>query len=325
MGESLSRREFLQVSSATAWAAGVVPLSAGPRAQPPTVGSYRGTFCLFSKPVPQLNWRELAQSAKRAGYAGIDLTVRREGHVLPANVVGDLPKAVATIRGEGLEVPMITTELVSADDPTAVPILSTAAKLSIPLIKPGYYHYKFVDVRKELEAAGAQFRGLVELAWQHGVQVGFHNHSGYIGSPVWDIAQIMDTLDPKAAGYYYDLAHATIEGGLGGWRASSNLTMPRLKMISGKDFIWQKDATRGWRIQTCPLGEGMCNWKEYLKAVAASNFQGLISYQLEYQIEGVSDNQGRALSRDKCDVVMESAARDLVTLKSLVREAYEES
>jgi sugar phosphate isomerase/epimerase len=272
-----------------------------------------------------LSWRELAESAKRAGFGGIDLTVRREGHVLPQNVVEDLPKAVAAIRGEGMEVSMITTELLSADDPAADPILRTAGKLSIPVIKPGYYHYKFVDVRKELEEAGNKFRGLVELAHQHGVEVGFHNHSGYIGEALWDIAHVMDTLDPKAAGYYFDLAHATIEGGLGGWRASGNLTMPRLKMISAKDFYWEKSDTRGWRIRTCPMGEGMCHWKEYLKIVAASNFHGLISYQLEYQIEGVSDDQGRALSHEKCDVVMASATKDLATLKSLVREAYEEA
>jgi len=321
MKESLSRRDFLQVSSAAACAS-ALPANSLAAVPPPASDPFRGTFCLFSKPVPQLSWKELAQSAKHAGFGGIDLTVRREGHVLPQNVVEDLPKAAAAIRGEGMELSMLTTELLSGDDPTAAPILGTAAKLSVPVIKPGYYHYKFVDVRKELEEAGTQFRSLVDLAHQHGVQVGFHNHSGFIGEAVWDIARVMDTLDPAAAGYYFDLAHATIEGGLGGWRASSNLSMPRLKMISAKDFVWDKEE-RGWRIRTCPMGEGMCHWKEYLKTVAASNFQGLISYQLEYEIEGVSDNQGRALSREKCDVVMASATKDLTTLKSLVHEAYE--
>jgi L-ribulose-5-phosphate 3-epimerase len=322
MSESISRREFLRASAGAAMAAGVPPagLSAAATSAP---GPFRGTFCLFSKPVPQLSWRELAQSAKRAGYGGIDLTVRREGHVLPNNVVEDLPKAVDAIRGEGMEVPMITTELLSADDPAAAPILTTAAKLSVGVIKPGYYHYKFVDVRKELEEAGGRFRSLVDLAHQHGVQVGFHNHSGYIGAPVWDIARIMDTLDAKDAGYYYDLAHATAEGGVGGWKASSNLIMPRLKMISAKDFYWDKGDGRDWKMRTCPLGEGMCHWREFLHNVAASDFQGIISYQLEYQIEGVSDNQGRALSRDKCEVVMASAAKDLAALKSLMQDAYE--
>src|SRR5579872_843596 len=127
MNNGISRREFLQVSSAAALAGGTAPLAGGMAAPAPAPGSFRGTFCLFSKPVPQLSWTELAQSAKRAGYGGIDLTVRRDGHVKPANVVEDLPKAVAAIRGAGMEVPMITTELVSGDEPTAAPVLSTAA------------------------------------------------------------------------------------------------------------------------------------------------------------------------------------------------------
>ena len=70
----------------------------------------------------------MAQSAKRAGFGGIDLTVRTGGHVMPQRAAEDLPKAVAAIRAEGLEVPMITTELLSGDDPTAAPILSTAGE-----------------------------------------------------------------------------------------------------------------------------------------------------------------------------------------------------
>ena len=58
-------------------------------AAPPTArGPFRGTLCLFSKPVPQLNWKELAESTKRAGFDGIDLTVRPEGHVLPERAAG---------------------------------------------------------------------------------------------------------------------------------------------------------------------------------------------------------------------------------------------
>jgi sugar phosphate isomerase/epimerase len=270
-----------------------------------------------------LSWQELAQRAKRAGFGGIDLTVRGAGHVLPQRVVEDLPRAVAAIRAEGLDVPMITTELVAADDPTAVPILSTAGKLSIPFLKPGYGHYKFADVRKELEEASNQLRGLVALAQKFGVQVGYHNHSGYIGAPIWDVARVIDTLDPKWAGYYFDLLHATAEGGGAGWRIAANLVMPRLKMLAAKDFYWEKKGAAGWQETTCPLGEGMCHYKEFLRMAASGGFHGPISLHLEYQIPGVSDEQGIALSRERDGEVMAAAQRDLNTLKSLVREAYE--
>lgn len=321
MEEELSRRWFLQWASAATTA--VAPALAEARQTTGETGSsFRGTLCFFSKPVPQMNWSELAQAAKSAGFAGIDLTVRKGGHVKPERVRDDLPKAVEAIRREGLTVPMITTELLASDDPSAVPILSTAGKLSIPFLKPGYYHYKFVDVRKELEEAGAKFRGLVGLAEQHGVQVGYHNHAGYIGAPIWDMARVMDTLDPRWAGYYFDLQHATGEGGIGGWKIDTCLTMPRIKMLAVKDMYWRK-TDKGWSDADCPLGQGMCHYKEFLRMVSLGGFHGPISLHLEYEIPGVSSKEGIALSRAKADDVMIAAKRDLDYLKSLLREAYQ--
>jgi len=321
MEKLVSRREFLQLSTAAA-AASTVPLGAASYASTVAKGSFRGVICLFSKAVPQLSWQDLAKSARGAGFGGIDLTVRDGGHVRPERVAEDLPKAVEAIRGEGLEVPMITTELVAADDPTAVPILSTAGKLSIPFLKPGYYEYKFVDVRKELAEAGNKFRGLVEVAQRYGVEIGMHNHSGNLGAPIWDIATIIDTIDPKWAGYYFDLQHATAEGGVAGWKIATLLTMPRMKMLAVKDMYWEKTA-EGWERMDCPLGQGMCHYREFLKMVAQGGFHGPISLHLEYEIPGVSNEEGIALSRDKVGDVMTAAKRDLGYLKSLLREAYD--
>ena len=205
MKRHFSRREFLQSSAVVAMAGAIAPAAWTAELVPAVArGPFRGTLCLFSKAVPQLSWREMAQSAKQAGFGGIDLTVRYEGHVLPARAAEDLPKAVAAIRAEGLEVPMITTELLRADDPNALPILETAGKLSIPYLKPGYYHYKFVNVLKEFQEAGRQFRGLVELAGKHKIQIGYHNHPNYIGASIWDMASVIEPVDPR-----WCLIHAT--------------------------------------------------------------------------------------------------------------------
>ncbi len=324
MSEYLSRRDFLQ---ATPVVAGALALSAkvSGDAPPAKDGSFRGTLCFFSKPVPQLSWPELAESAKRAGFAGIDLTVRAGGHVLPERVTADLPQAVAAVRSAGLEVPMITTELLAADDRAAEPILEAASKLSIPFLKPGYYHYRFINVLAELEEAGRRFRGLVELAGKYRVQVGYHNHDGYIGAPTWDMARVIEPLDPRHCGYYFDLSQATTEGGVGGWKIAANLVMPRLKMIAAKDFVWKQVGTHRWEAENCPLGQGMSHWKEFVQTLAQSDFHGPITIHEEYSIPGVSDNQGIALSREMAPKVMAAARTDLDYLKSLIREAYGET
>jgi sugar phosphate isomerase/epimerase len=320
MRNQISRREFLQASSVSA-VTGAVAFSAG-RAQAPTRNPFRGTFCLFSKPVPQLNWRELARDARQAGFGGIDLTVRPGGHVLPERAETDLPRAVAAIREEGLEVPMITTELLSIDDPTARPIFSTASKLSIQYLKPGYYHYQFINVLKELAAAGRKFRGLVDLAAQHSIQVGYHNDDGFIGSPIWDMARVLEPLDPRWCGFYFDLGHSTESGGESGWKIAGNLARPRLKMLGARDVTWEQTGPHRWRTVGCPMGQGLVHWKEFLHTLAQVGFHGPVSLHQEYTIPGVTDDEGVALSRDKVPQVMSALKRNLDYLKSVFREAY---
>ncbi|HET7215012.1 MAG TPA: sugar phosphate isomerase/epimerase family protein [Terriglobia bacterium] len=326
LDKHVSRREFLQVSSAGALG-GAVALHASDAAAaaPAAGGPFRGILCLFSKPVPQLNWKELAESTKRAGFGGVDLTVRSEGHVLPERAETDLPKAVEAIRNTGLEVPMITTELLSADDPTARPIISTASKLHIPYLKPGYYHYKLVNVQEEVAEAGRRFSTLVDLAKDHGIQVGYHNHPHYIGEAIWDMARVIEPLDPQWSGFYYDLCQATIEGGESGWRVSTNLVTPRLKMVAAKDFLWKQSAPHRWHAVVCPMGDGMSRWKEFFQILAKTDFHGPVSYQHEYLIPGYSHPSGIALSRDKVPTVMAAIKKNLDYIKSVIREAYGEA
>jgi sugar phosphate isomerase/epimerase len=311
MAHKLSRRDFLGTSTAALCAASS-PASA--EYTSPAPGPYKGPLCFFSKPLPELDWRALAKAAKGVGFDGIDLTVRPGGHVKPERAAEDLPKAVEMIRDEGLQVPMITTGLTSADDPTARPILSTAAKLSIPFFKVGYYQYRLVNVRRELEEAGAQFRGLIQMSRQFGVQAGYHNHEEYIGAAVWDMARIIDTLDPKWVGYYFDPRHATAEGGVGCWKISTNLVKARLKMVAIKDFRWQK-TEKGWEDNNCPLGEGMVNWKYFMKELAGSGFHGPISLHHEYEVSG--DTQ--AARREN---ILANLRHDLAYLKARLNEAY---
>lgn len=313
MNSELSRRDFLAAVSALGSEVVTARASSG-EASPQPAGGFRGDVVLFSKPLPQMDWQRLAENVKRMGFDGIDLTVRPEGHVLPARVAEDLPKAVAAIRSQKLSVPMITTGLTSASDPAARPTFETAAQLGIRYIKPDYYHYQLKDVRSELQKAGDELRGLVELAREHRVEIGFHNHEGYIGAPVWDIASVVEPLDPAWIGYYFDVRHATAEGGVGCWKISTNLVSHRLKMLAVKDFYWEK-TPKGWRDTNCPLGKGMVIWKLFFAQMARVGFHGPISLHLEYEIPGATTAQ-------KEKNTLGAAKRDLEFLRARLQEAY---
>jgi sugar phosphate isomerase/epimerase len=319
-----TRREFVRTAGAAGACAAVSPrlswieANVGLSADASAKAEFRGTICFFSKHLPDLDGRAMARALKPLGFAGIDLTVRPKGHVEPARVRESLPVFVTGIREEGLQVPMITTDLHAGDEPAAAATLETAAALKIPFFKPGYYYYAFADVRKELAEASAKLRSLAALSVKHRVRLGFHNHAGYVGGGVWDIAPTIDALAPEWrdwVGYYFDVRHAVVEGGDGGWRSAFNLAAPRLQMIALKDFYWEKNASGAWRQQNCPIGEGMVPWKPFFAALARSGFNGPVSLHLEYDIPGAT---AAAVQEN----TLAAAARDLAFVKKGLAEAY---
>jgi sugar phosphate isomerase/epimerase len=307
-----TRREFLQAGAAAA--AGLARTRAAAAAPERERGGFRGTLCFFSKHLPELGARELARAARAMGFAGVDLTVRRGGHVAPERARAELPPFLDALRQEDAAVPMITTDLISADSTLSTDVLETAARHQVPYFKPGYYRYAFADVRRELQSAGEALRGLAALSARAGIQLGYHNHAGYIGGPIFDIAPAIEALDRRWAGYYFDVRHAVAEGGDAGWRAAFEFVAPRVKMVAIKDFYWERTG-QGFRQRHCPLGEGMVKWPEFLRALARSRFQGPVSLHLEYDIPG-------ATARARQEHTLEAAARDLKFLNARLSEAY---
>jgi sugar phosphate isomerase/epimerase len=267
----------------------------------------RPILCIFSKHMAQFAWEQLGQQAQRAGFDGVDLTVRPKGHVLPERVADDLPKAVELIRRAGLSVPMITTDLKSAEDPAARPTFAAMKQLGIALYKPGYWRYpKNATVEQAVAESRKRFLGLLALGKEFGVTAGIHNHSGdYVGSEIWDTREILAGSDSRDAGYYFDPGHATIEGGLNGWKASLDLVSSRLKMVAMKDFAWQKKDGR-WTPAWCPLGEGMVQWSPVFQRFAQAGFRGPITLHVEYHTEDE----------------LAAIGRDLAFMKRVTAEAY---
>lgn len=300
----LNRREFLLTAAAVTLAHERSFAATG----------YAGKLCFFSKHLPLMDWRQLGQTVKQLGFDGVDLTVRPGGHVKPENAATDLPKAVEAIQAAGVSVPMITTGLLTADEATAQPIIATAGKLGIPYFKTGYHKWQFKDVRAELQQAAQAFGSLAALAQRHSTQAGFHNHSGYVGGGIWDFIPLMEKLDAKSAGWYYDPHHAVAEGGAGAWKAALQWIAPRIKMVAVKDFVWEKTA-KGWATHDCPLGEGMVDWKHFFGVLARSGFSGPISLHIEYEIAGKTEKEKEANT-------IIAAQRDLAFLKSQVQAAF---
>lgn len=271
------------------WLGGALLASAAETRKP------QPTICVFSKHLAMIPVEKLGAKSKELGFAGVDLTVRPKGHVLPEDAATKLRPAVEGIRAAGLTVPMITTEIISPTDPYTRPILSQAAALKIPYFKLGYWRYRIPGVMSQLEEVRTSLEAIVRISADVGIEAGFHNHSGtYVGAAVWDTRDLIQNMDPRRIGYYLDPAHATIEGGLGNWKISMDIVTPRLKMVAVKDFYWEKQKGK-WAVRWCPMGEGMVDWPQVIDLLAKAKFQGPMTIHVEYE----THDEPASLAKDR--------------------------
>ena len=278
---------------------------------------------IFSKHLQFLAGEELAKAAADIGFDGIDITVRKGGHVDPGRVSQDLPPLVGIIRQHGLEVPMITADIVDTQTPFTEDILRTMAALGIRNYRWGGLRYVAGQpYAAQLEQMKPRIAKLAALNSRYQACAMYHTHSGtgVVGASIWDLYVLLRDFDPNAVGVNYDVGHAVIEGGLGGWINSFRITGPHLRGIAVKDFIWAKDARGNWRPEWKPLGEGMVHLPQFFGMVADSGFSGPLQLHFEYPLGGATDGTATlGISREEAFGAMN---RDLGKLRGYLAQAH---
>lgn len=282
----------------------------------------RTKVAIFSKHLLFLQGDALAKGAADIGFDGIDLAVRKGGHVDPGVVSQDLPKLVEIIRSHGLEVPMITTDIVDADSPNAEGILRAMHELGIRNYRWGGFKYDYAKpMAPQLEAFKPRVAKLAELNKRYDATAMYHTHSGtaVVGASIWDLHIILKEFDPNAVAVNYDIGHATIEGGVGGWINSFYITGKHLRGIAVKDCIWEKGPNGQWKSDFVPLGTGMVHFAQFFDMVKRSGFSGPLQIHFEYPLGGA--NNGKTKLSIPQDEVFSAMKRDLARLRGYLKEA----
>lgn len=279
-------------------------------------GPERLRVAVMSKFLQFLTLPEMAARAKEMGFDGIDLCVRPGAHVLPERVADDLPRAAETIRKAGLELPMITAGISDLSSPHAEAILKTAGALDIHYYRWGWFNYEpGPPIAAQLEALKPRVKELADANRQYNVCAMYHIHSGrgLVGGCVWDIWLLVKDLDPRRVGINYDIGHATVEGGYGGWLTTFDLVRPYLRGAAMKDFRWRKDAKGEWAPEWVPLGDGMVNFGRYLPMLKRAQFQGPVQLHFEYALGGVENGATKLSIPER--TAFDAMRRDLRTLR----------
>jgi len=275
----LTRRQFLAAATAAQAAAQTHPelqMAPPPHSRPP--------ICLYSQILIKIEYADLPPAVKGLGFDGCDLTVQAGGHVRPDMASLDLVRAVESLRGAGIDVPVITTALTSAQDPDAPDVLGIAGIIEIPLFRAGHWKYGEGDITSRLSEVRRDVSQLGVLARSAGLSMALHNEAGdSVGASIWDTDSVIRGMDPQAVGYDFDISAATAAAAGQAWLLALRLALPRLKMVTVSDFYWAKADDGSWKMTPCPLGEGMVDWPRFLATLARANFQGPVSLHMDYR------------------------------------------
>ncbi len=305
----MNRRDFLLAAAVATTAKAAVPRKLN--------------VSVFSKHLQFLQGEALAKAAAEIGFDGIDLAVRPGGHVEPERVAQDLPPLIKLIHAHGLKVPMITSGIEDVETPHAESVLRTISELGIHHYRWGGFKYDPAGPAfgKQLDALKPRVAKLAELNTKYKTGAMFHTHSGInlVGAPIWDLYVLLKDFDPQAVGVNYDIGHATVEGGFGGWIDSFRVLGPHLRGVAVKDFLWEKDAKGNWKAEWKPIGEGMVRFPQFFQLLAQSDFNGPLQVHYEYPLGGAdSGKRNITISPEQLFTAMKS---DLVKVRGYLAKS----
>ena len=246
-------------------------------------------YCIFSKSFQTMEAEELGKTMTKLGVDGVDLTVRKEGHVQPDQVKYELPRFQEILAKQEVKISMLTTAIVEMNDETRN-IVETAAKLNIKYIKLGYWKYKgFGYYEEQMKKVKKALADLEPIFRDNGIKACFHNHSGMtMGLNVNHVLRLIENCDPEVIGVYYDAGHSTVEGSSCGWMMDLDLAKDRIFIIAVKDMAWfriggQNEDKKGWMMKMVPLEAGLVDWRKFVECLNQIKFDGPVSFHSEYQ------------------------------------------
>ncbi len=260
-------------------------------------------FCTFTKWLQMKSFDEMAGIIADMGFDGAEVPVRPKGHVEPENVEAELPKLVAALKKQNLDLMVLTSGINAVNEEQRTEaVLKTAADLGIKRFRMSYYKY---DLKKpimpQLEGFQDDLDALVQFCEPLGIKPIYQNHSGsnYFGAPMWDMYQLFKEIDPAHVGVAYDIGHASVEGA-NSWVIDFNLLRPWIDTVYIKEPVWNAN-----ELSWGPGGDGIVS-DNFFKELKRTKFEGPISLHVEYL--GHDDES-------KVPTIIEATKKDFTTLK----------
>lgn len=255
-------------------------------------------ICGFIKFIQELSYDKIAETMAGQGYQGAEATIRPGGLIEPKDAPEQLPKLVAALKKQNLDIPVMTTRINQVGDPVNDALLKTAVDQGIKRYRMDYYRYdKKKPIAPQVDLFRKQANELAELNEKLGITAVYQNHAGskYLGSTMWDLCAMLKDINPDHMGIAFDIRHATAASGES-WPIYWSIAQPYLRAIYVKDFVFEMQE-KGIKSKHVALGEGAVNPK-FCKMVADSDLDLPISLHVEYLPKAGLEENIKAMGTD---------------------------
>ncbi len=259
-------------------------------------------ICVFTKPLQELEYAQLAELLSKWPVAGVEATVRAGGQIEPAVASEQLPKMHEILLAKDRAYMILATDVTGADHPDVGRVLEVAAKLGIVYFRMGYFQYKKDNpVLPQLDSFAKRAQELAVVCGQLGMTALYQNHAGsdYVGAPIWDLVQVLNGIPKEQIAVAFDIRHATVESTTA-WPLAYSSIREHIGAIFVKDAIVDRD-----KVRDVPLGQGH-QARALFQRIRADRVQGPLSLHMEH-----IDHRDPSLLSNR----IEATAQDISTLR----------
>src|SRR5262249_22235624 len=131
---------------------------------------------------------------------------------------------------------------------------------------------------------------------------------------------ILKDFDSRYVGVNYDIGHATVEGGYGGWINSRRGRTPMMRGVAIKGFRGGAPAKRHWPPPWCPPGPGRGCFSQFFSLSQGARFSG--PFQIHYELAELGGaNEGKTSMSISRETFISILRRDLSYVRNLLKQA----
>ena len=262
-------------------------------------------ICIFTKPLQELDFQQLAELLSRWPVSGVEATIRKGGQIEPSKAVELLPRLHESLMARDRHFMILATDINRVEDADTETVLKTASKLGIRYFRMAYYKYLLdKPILPQLATYAKHAKRLSELCGSLNMTALYQNHAGsdYVGAAVWDLVQILQELPRERIAVALDIRHTTVEA-TAAWPQAYAVARPHLGALFVKDAIFEKGVAKD-----VPLGGGL-NARKLFDRILRDGLPGPISLHMEH----IDHSDPKLL-----DQRIEATTRDITTLRSWI-------